>query len=259
MIVESGDFMGTAAKYKPNVEIVPDAESVARRSVDVFLSDAQRAISARDVFYVAVSGGHTPKRFFELLGEIPEVASLPWEKIQLFWVDERYVPPDSEWSNYRLAAETFLDKVAIPQPNVHRIPTEYDDFKVAAKSYEQTIRTVFGISHDRLPTFDLIVLGMGIDGHIGSLFPDCYVSFDTADLASVVYVMGDRHDRITLTHPVMCAASHLAVLVCGSEKADILKRVFSTDPEDIRYPAHVLWPVLDKVTWLLDQDAAQSI
>jgi len=251
--------MGTAAKYKPNVEIVPDAESVARRSVDVFLSDAQRAISARDVFYVAVSGGHSPRRFFELLGETPEVASLPWDKIQLFWVDERYVPPDSEWSNYRLAAETFLDKVPIPIENIHRIPTEYEDFKNAAGSYEQTIRSVFGIGLDKVPQFDLMVLGMGVDGHIASLFPDSYACFDTADLACVVYVMGDRHDRITLTQPVMCGASHLTVLVCGSEKADILKRVFSTDPEDIRYPAHILWPVLDKVTWLLDQDAAQSI
>ena len=127
-------YMGTAAKYKPNVEIAPDAESAARKSVDVFVADAKKAISAKDVFYVAVSGGHTPRRFFELLGEIPEVVSLPWDKIQLFWVDERYVPPDSEWSNYKLAAETFLDKVAIPQPNIHRIPTECGDFKVAARS-----------------------------------------------------------------------------------------------------------------------------
>jgi len=251
--------MGTAAKYKPNIEIATDAEGVARKSVDVFVADAQKAITANDVFYVAVSGGHTPKRFFELLGRTPLAKALAWDKIQLFWVDERYVPPDSQWSNYKLASDTFLDKVAIPQSNIHRIPTEFRDFKVAARSYEQTIRTTFGLGQDELPIFDLMVLGMGIDGHIGSLFPDCYACFDTAALASVVYLMGDRHDRITLTHPVMCAASHLAVLVCGSEKADILEKVFNTDPDDIRYPAHILWPVLHKVTWLLDSDAAKAI
>ena len=251
--------MSTAAKYKPNVEISVDAESAARRSVDLFVNDAQRAIAAKDVFYVAVSGGHTPRRFFELLGESPDAVCLPWDKIELFWVDERYVPPDSKWSNYNLAAETFLDKVAIPQQNVHPIPTEYDDFKTAARSYEQTIRKVFGIDPDEIPTFDLIVLGMGVDGHVGSLFPDCYACFDTVDLASVVYVMSDRHDRITLTHPVMCSASALTVLVCGVEKADILKKVFNTDPEDVRYPAHILWPVLEKVTWLLDRDAAKGL
>ena len=259
VILESGVVMETAAKHKPNVEIVSDAESVARRSVEMFVSDAQRAIHRKDVFCVAVSGGHTPRRFFELLGENRAARSLPWEKVRLFWVDERYVPPDSEWSNYKLAAETFLDKVGIPEHNIHRIPTECGDFKVAARSYEKTIRRVFGIEGGELPEFDLMVLGMGVDGHIGSLFPDCYACFDTTDLASVVYVLDEKQNRITLTHPVMCAASHVAVLVCGQEKAAILKKVFSSEPDDIRYSAHMLWPILDKVTWLVDRAAAEPI
>ena len=251
--------METAAKYKPNLEIASDAESVARRSVEVFVSDAQRAISEKGIFCVAISGGHTPRRFFELLGEIPEARSLPWQNIHLFWVDERYVPPDSEWSNYRLAAESFLDKVPIPDYNIHRIPTEYGDFKVAARSYEETIRSVFGLARDEVPKFDLIVLGMGVDGHIGSLFRDCYACFDTADLACVVYVLDEKQNRITLTHPVMCAAAHVAVLVCGQEKAGTMKKVFTTAPDDVRYPVHVLWPILDRVTWLVDTDAAKAI
>ena len=132
--------METAAKYQPKVEIASDAESLAHKSVEVFVKDAQKAISSKNVFNVAVSGGHTPRRFFELLAEVPRARSLAWEKIQLFWVDERYVPPDSQWSNYRLAAETFLEKVGIPEFNIHRIPTEYGDFGVAARSYEETIR-----------------------------------------------------------------------------------------------------------------------
>ena len=251
--------METTAKYKPNVEIASDPETLAQRSVELFVADAQKAIKAKDVFYVAISGGHTPRRFFELLGEAPQASSLPWEKIQLFWVDERYVRPDSQWSNYKLAADTFLAKVAIPQENIHRIPTEYDDFKVAASSYEQTIREVFGLGENQTPEFDLIVLGMGAEGHTGSLFPNSYAPYDTENLACVVYLLDEKLNRITLTHPVLCAASHLAILISGREKAGILKKVLTSELDEVRYPIHVLWPILDKVTWLVDEEAAKSL
>jgi 6-phosphogluconolactonase len=251
--------METAAKYKPNVEIFSDAESLAYRSVEIFIDDAKKAIEAKDAYYVAISGGHTPKRFFELLGEVPSVRYLHWDKIQIFWVDERYVPPDSQWSNYRLAADTFLTKMAIPQENIHRIPTEYGDIKIAAHRYEDTIRKVFGLKRNELPEFDLIVLGMGTEGHTGSLFPDSYAPFDKENLACVVYELNEKLNRITLTHPVLCAASHVAVLVCGEEKANILKEVLTSEPDEVRYPIHILWPILDKVTWLVDRDAAKAI
>jgi 6-phosphogluconolactonase len=252
-------MMATTANYKPNLEITADAESLARRSVELFVDDAQKAINARDVFYVAISGGHTPRRFFELLAEAPAAKSLSWDRVQLFWVDERYVPPDSPQSNYRLAADTFLAKVAIPDENVHRIPTEHGDIKVAARRYEEMIRGVFALGEDQVPQFDLIVLGMGVEGHTGSLFPGSYAAFDMEDLACVVYVLDETLSRITLTHPVLCAASHVVVLVSGREKADILKEVLTSEPDDVRYPIHVLWPILDKVTWLVDSDAAKSI
>ncbi|OHB61656.1 MAG: 6-phosphogluconolactonase [Planctomycetes bacterium RBG_13_46_10] len=251
--------METAAQYKPNVEVVPDSESLARRSTDIFIADAQKAIKAKGVFYVAISGGHTPKRFFELLGNEPSARSLPWDKIHAFWVDERYVPPDSQWSNYKLAADTFLAKVTIPQDNIHRIPTEYCDVNMAAHLYEDEIRSVFGLKENEVPQFDLIVLGMGTEGHTGSLFPASYASFDMEHLVSVVYAMDEKLNRITLTHPVLCAAAHLAVLVSGKEKADILKNVLTSEPDEVHYPIHVLWPVLYKVTWLVDDDAAKNI
>ncbi len=251
--------MATTAKYKPNVEIASDPETLAQRSVELFIAEAQKAIKTKDAFYVAISGGHIPKRFFELLSEVPQANSLPWDKIQLFWVDERYVQPDSKWSNYKLAADTFLAKVAIPEQNIHRIPTEYDDFKAAASCYEQTIREVFGLDVNQRPEFDLIVLGMGAEGHTGSLFPNSYAAFDTEDLACVVYVMDEDLNRITLTHPVLCAASHLAILVSGREKAEILKEVLISEPDEVRYPIHALWPILDKVTWLVDKEAAKSL
>jgi 6-phosphogluconolactonase len=252
-------IMETTAKYKPNVEIASDSENLAQRSIELFVAGAQKAIKAKDSFYVAISGGHTPKRFFELLAELPQANSLPWEKIQLFWVDERYVEPDSEWSNYKLAADTFLNKVSIPKENIHRIPTEYEDFKAAACSYEQTIRKVFGLNENQTPEFDLIILGMGADGHTGSLFSNSYAPFDTEDLACVVYLMNEDLNRITLTHPVLRAASHLIVLVSGREKADILKEVLTSEPDEVQYPIHALWPILDKVTWLVDKEAAKSL
>jgi 6-phosphogluconolactonase len=249
----------TTIKYEPKVEIVSDPESFAKRSVEIFVADAQKAIRKNNVFHTAISGGHTPRHFFELLGTLPQAKALPWNKIHLFWVDERYVPPTSPQSNYKLAADTFLSKVSIPPDNVHRIPTEYCDFHVAARQYEEIIRDVFNLNEGETPEFNLIVLGMGADGHTGSLFPNSYATFDTDDLACVVYVLDDKLNRITLTHPVLCAASHLVVLVSGREKAPILKEVLTSEPDEVHYPIHAIWPVLDKVTWLVDSEAAKSL
>jgi 6-phosphogluconolactonase len=257
--MKGGKKMEKTVNYKPNVQIVSDAENLAQRAVELFIDDAQKAIKARGVFYVAISGGHTPIRFFELLSETPQTKALAWDKVHLFWVDERYVPPDSQWSNYKLAADTFLPRVPIPEENVHRIPTEYSDVKSAANRYEETIRTTFGLQENRIPEFDLILLGMGVEGHTGSLFPNSYASFDTEDLACVVYDLDKKLNRITLTHPVLCAASHLTVLVSGEEKANILKEVFTHEPDEVRYPIHTLWPILNKVTWLVDSQAAKLL
>ena len=247
--------MGTVADYKPKVEPVRDAETLAHRNVEYFISDAKKAIAKKGSFYGAISGGHTPKRFFELLGEDPAAKVLPWDKIHLFWVDERYVPSDSQWSNYKLAESTFLNKVDIPAENVHRIPTEYSDSEEAARCYAETIQKVFGLRAKEIPCFDLIVLGMGVEGHIGSLFPNTYAPFDTEHLVSVVYELDKKFNRITLTHPVLRAASHLIVMVSGKKKAAILKEIMTSEVDEVRYPIHTLWPVLDKVTWLADCEA----
>jgi 6-phosphogluconolactonase len=251
--------METTAKYQPNIEVASDGEDLAHRAADLFVSAARAAIQARGRFYTALSGGHTPKRSFEVLAASPAARALPWEKIHVFWVDERCVPPDSPFSNYRLAAEALLRKVPIPPDNVHRIRAEYEDIRAAARSYEETIRDVFGLTGGDVPQFDLIVLGMGPDGHTGSLLPNSYAPFDTDDLACAVYMRGDTLNRITLTYPVMRGAKRLAVLVSGQEKAQILKDVLRSEPDEVRYPIHVLWPVLDKILWLVDREAAQAI
>jgi 6-phosphogluconolactonase len=251
--------METTAKYKPNIEIASDAEDLASRTVSLFVSAAHEALESKGTFYVALSGGHTPKLAFEKLAASPAAQALLWRHIHVFWVDERYVPADSPQSNYRLAADAFLNRVPIPPDNVHRIPTEHEDIATAARSYEMILRDVFGLAGGQMPQFDLIVLGMGADGHTGSLLPNCFAPFDTEDLACVVYVMDNRLNRITLTHPVLRAARQLVVLVSGAEKAHTLRDVLTGEPDEVRYPIHVLWPVLDKVVWFVDRDAAAAV
>lgn len=251
--------MEAAAKYRPNIEIAEDAEALALRAAELFLSTAREALRSRGAFYVALSGGQTPRLAFEKLAASPAAQSLLWQHIHVFWVDERYVPVDSPQSNYRLASEAFLKEVPIPPDNVHKIPTEYEDICTAARSYETILRNAFALEEGGIPEFDLIVLGMGADGHTASLLPNCFAPFDTDDLACVVYVMDGRLNRITLTHPVLRAARHLAVLVSGAEKAETLRKVLTGEPDEVRYPIHVLWPVLDKVVWLVDRDAAAAI
>jgi len=249
--------MGTAKQQNPKVEVVSEGQAFARRCVEIFVNDANKAIKNKDIFYVAIPGGNTPRHFFELLSDSEQAKELSWNKIHFFWTDERYVPPTSRWSNYKLAADTFLSKVAIDPKNIHRISTEYSDFDLAARCYEKEIRKVFSLREKQMPQFDLIILGMGIEGHTASLFPGSYAALDSEDLACVVYV--DKLSRITLTYPVLRAARHLLVLVSGENKADILKKVFISEPDEVLYPIHALWPVLDKVDWLVDTKAAKGL
>jgi 6-phosphogluconolactonase len=256
--------MSGAKQKKPNLKVIADADTVARECLSVFVAAAEHAVKAKNVFHLAISGGHTPIKFFELLGSNPDAKNLPWDKINLFWVDERYVPHDSPHSNYKLAADTFLTKIPIPKQNVHPIPTDDVDSGSAAKKYETTIRSALKIKSGQLPEFDLIILGMGADGHTGSLFPNSNAAFDSTDLACVVYLLDQKLSdqpitRITLTHPVLCAASQIVILVTGREKAQILKEVLTCEPDEVHYPVHWLWPALDKITWLVDSPAAKLL
>ncbi|HNS19851.1 MAG TPA: 6-phosphogluconolactonase [Sedimentisphaerales bacterium] len=239
------------------LEIADDAQDLARRMTRLFLSAAEQAICSRGVFRTALSGGRTPELFLRQLASEPRAQTLAWDPIHVFWVDERYVPPDSTASNYRLVVENLLGRVKIPETNVHRVPTEYEDPRDAAVAYERTIRVVFGLQEGEMPQFDLIVLGMGRDGHTASLFPNSRVWCGADGLAGVVRAGGDvKIDRITLTRLVLQAARRLVVLISGQEKAETFELAVAADPDERRYPIHVLWPVLDRVTWLVDRDAA---
>ncbi len=238
---------------------VADSVELADLTVKYLINYAKQAIERRGVFRVAISGGSTPVRFFEKLSNASVYSKIQWEKVHIFWVDERCVPPSSEASNFGLATDTFLLDIPIPGENIHRVTGELQNYADAVDEYEQTIRSVFKITKGQLPEFDLIILGMGSDGHIGSILPNTYTLFDTDDLVSAVYRMNGDYNRITLTIPVMKEARRILILVSGENKAQIMADVFRTDPDPVRYPVHALWPVLHKVRWLTDRPATAKL
>jgi 6-phosphogluconolactonase len=216
---------------RSKIMTVSDSGALADLTVKCFVSYAQRAIKERGVFCVAISGGSTPVRFYERMSNASVYSKIEWDKVHIFWVDERCVPPSSEASNFGLATHTFL----------------------------LDIRSVFKIAKGQVPEFDLVILGMGSDGHIGSILPNTYALFDTDDLVSAVYRMNGDYNRITLTVPVMKEARRILILVSGENKAQIMADVFRTEPDPVRYPVHALWPVLHKVRWLIDRPAAEKL
>lgn len=251
----------TAAKpamYRPVIRCVGDAAAMAERAAAEFVAAAQEAAAQRGMFYVAISGGKTPRLFFEQLAQ-PDISTrIPWDKTMLFWVDERCVPPDSPDSNYRLAYEAFLSIVPIPSSQVFRVHGEYDDCALAADAYESQLQAVFDLQEGQFPVFDLIVLGLGQDGHIASLLPgDPSVSI--MDRLTWPVYHDTRLNRVTLTPPVLQNARRLMVLVAGQDKAATVQTLFASPPEAPRFPAYVLWPVLNRVLWLLDTAATERI
>jgi 6-phosphogluconolactonase len=233
-------------------------QQLSQKTLELFVDSVNATLKKQDVFHLAISGGKTPADFYRLLAADRRSVELPWNKIELFWVDERCIGPDSQDSNFKLAADTFLNAVPIPKQNIHRIAGEYSDYSQTVQEYTETLQRVFKIEEWEIPAFDLMILGMGPDGHIGSLLPDSY-DFDRNTLVSEVYHKTGGYNRITLTHPVICNSKQIIVLVSGSEKAEIIKNVFTTKPNETKYPVHTLWPFLGKVVWLIDSDAAKEI
>jgi 6-phosphogluconolactonase len=246
-------------KQDIQIERVKNTDALAEHALTHFMDSCRESIKHHDVFYTAISGGHTPILFYEKLSKRAVHSQMDWKKVHLFWVDERCVEPSGPASNFGLAVRTFLQEVPIPFENIHRVTGEVADLSKAAENYQRTIRETMQVNPDAIPAFDLIILGMGSDGHIGSIFPNTYALFDTEDLVCTVFRMEGDHSRITLTIPVLKAARRLMILVSGPEKAQTLKNVFSTDPDPVLYPVHALWPVLDKVTWIVDEGAGSLL
>jgi 6-phosphogluconolactonase len=235
-----------------------DAESLAEKVLMEFLSEAEKALEDRGCFRTAVCGGQTPRRFFERLAVSEKARKMDWKRVHWFWTDERAVEPDDARSNYRLAAETFLKTLPIPAQQVYRMEGEAEDLAAAAIRYENTMHRVFGTQPGQVPALDLVLLGIGTDGHMASLFPGSEALAETRSLVRAV-VGPDGLNRLTLTVPVLQAARSILLLISGAEKAPILCTLLTHSPEDSVYPAHLLWPVLHKTTWVVDAEAASLL
>jgi 6-phosphogluconolactonase len=223
---------------------------------------ARDAVAARGRFTIALSGGNTPAGLYRLLGGEGDTTfrdAIDWPAVEVFWSDERHVPPNDPTSNYRMAAETLLTRVPIPPPHIHRIAAEWPDAEVAARAYETALRTGFNMGAGDVPRLDLLLLGMGPDGHTASLFPGSPAIEERRRLVAAPWVAKLNAFRITLTPPVLDAARAVIVLVSGTEKADALWQVLRGDEAPDRFPAQVLRAATGAVTWLVDEAAASRL
>lgn len=202
---------------------------------------------------IALSGGSTPRRMHEILAEHPHV---DWSKVHVFWGDERTVPQDHEESNFRMAKESLLDRVSIPDDQIHRMAGEKDP-DAAAQEYERTISQVFGVSPPEMPRFDIILLGMGADGHTASLFPGTQALKERDRYVVANHVPQQNTDRLTLTFPVLNAAKLVIFMVAGADKADAIKRCLREAGD--APPASQVQPTDGECRWLLDAEAAARL
>ena len=241
------------------LEVFPDATAVAQAATDLFIRSARQAIATHGRFDVALSGGSTPKAMFALLAAPPYDKQVDWTKVQLFWGDERCVPPDHPDSNYGVANTLLISKVGIPASNVHRFLTEQSDAEQIADQYAAELKQHFALHAGELPRFDLIYLGMGPDGHTASLFPHTAALHITDRLVAANYVEKLNAQRLTLTAPVINAAALVAFLIAGPDKADALHEVLEGQPNPDTYPSQLIAPQHGKLYWLVDQAAAARL
>lgn len=240
-----------------DIRVYDDQNSLMQAAAAYATECYNAAISDHGYFAVALSGGSTPRALFELLA-VPENAQhIGWSKVHVFWGDERTVPPDHPDSNYRMAKEALLDFVALPASNVHRISGELEPARAAAE-YEQTLRSFFAKRAGKT-RFDLILLGMGDDGHTASLFPDTEALNETERLVVANHVPKLDTWRITLTAPIINDAAHVAFLVAGAGKAAVLKRVLQGPRQPHKLPSQLIQPVDGELVWLLDKAAASEL
>lgn len=237
--------------------VVEDAAALAARAAQHFVELAEQAVAARGRARIAISGGSTPKATFQLLGDPgqPWRARMPWERIELFWVDERCVPPDHADSNYRMTREALLDRAPLSPGQIHRIEGELAPEEGAAR-YESDLRNSFRLEGAETPVFDLIQLGMGPDGHTASLFPRTAALHELGRLCVANHVQNKDAWRVTLTWPVINHARSVFFLIGGADKAERLREVFLGPRDPDRLPSQLIHPASGILTLILDKAAA---
>ena len=234
------------------VEIQENKTALIERSLEIVLTKLRTALTSRGTASIVLSGGSTPKPLYEALS----AQTLPWEKIHVFWGDERYVPPTHPDSNQLMARQAWLDQVDIPASNIHPMPTGSGDPSVDAQQYETELKEFFRLSEGEIPRFDLVLLGMGDDGHTASLFPHT----NALTVKDQIITVGNKDDqpRLTLTATAINQASCVLFIVAGENKRPALKEIFAPQGNEQVYPARLIQPQ-GELWWLLDRSAAMGL
>jgi len=241
---------------KRDIIVCRDVGDLSRRAAEQFVVLARQAIVERGRFAVALSGGSTPKALYSLLATAEFSVQLSWRQIHLFFGDERCVAPDHAESNYRMVHDTLLAKISLPAENLHRMDGAVEP-AVAAAAYEAELRNSFVVGENQLPRFDLILLGLGEDGHTASLFPQSSALQETVHWVASTYVEKLGAHRLTLTLPVINNADQVSFLIAGQSKAAIVKELIAVPGGD--YPAARVDPLDGHLNWFITADAVAAM
>jgi 6-phosphogluconolactonase len=243
-----------------NVVIYPGAEELAKAAAERLIRLANDAVETKGVFSVVLAGGSTPLELYRLLASEPYSEQVDWSRAHIFWGDERCVPPDHNDSNYGKARAALIDAVPLPPENVHRIPAELEPER-AAEAYEETLLAFFSARHHEpdhnRASFDLVLLGMGDDGHTASIFPGADAVNENRRWVKALYVDKLGAWRITLTPAILNQARQIIFMVSGAVKSYTLQRVIYGSHQPERYPAQSIRPENGHLTWLVDEPAAE--
>lgn len=240
-----------------HIAIYPDLDTISQHAAAYIMHIARESIVTRGRFTIALSGGNTPGKLYGLLASEPYNSQIDWQLVDIFWSDERCVPPDDPESNYFMAHEVLLSRISIPVAQVHRMPADQFNRDAASLTYTQEMQRAF--STNGIPDFDLLQLGMGPEGHTASLFPHQPSLYERERLVMPVTVPKPPPDRLTFTPPILNAARHVLFLATGADKADALRAVIEGPDNPDEYPAQIVRPPNGEVTWMVDSAIAQKI
>ena len=250
----------SAGKPNSEVRILPDGPAIAKRCAQKLVEIATASVKEKGSFSVALSGGSTPKTLYSLLADDPVLrARVPWDKLYLFFGDERHVGPTDSQSNFRMATEAMISKSPLKTEQVFRVKGEYPEAAQAALEYEQDIRAHFKLSDGQFPRFDLVLLGMGNEGHIASLFPGTKALHENRRIVVHNWVGKVLMDRITLTASAINNAANIILMVTGAEKAPALAAILEHVYEPEQLPAQLIQPANGTLLWLVDTAAGSML
>jgi 6-phosphogluconolactonase len=242
------------------IRILADGTAIAKRAAQEFIQAAAAALREKDAFNISLAGGSTPKALYALLATDPALRrQVPWDKIHLFFGDERHVGPGHPESNFRMATEAMISRVPLAKDQVVRIKGEYQEVEEAAREYEQALQSYFNLKAGEYPRFDLLLAGMGNEGHTLSLFPGTKALHVDGRIVVGNWVGKLYTERITLTAPAANNAAQIILMVTGADKACALKAVLEGPFEPEQLPAQLLQPRNGKLLWLVDAAAGSML